>query len=150
MDNDDTIRQPDSIYSDQLMEDERSDFDKELEEAIYLSMKDINDREDINAKFEEEIILKYSQETCKRKEIFKKFIFDLNKVSKVDKDIREILEIIEPIIDSYCSQTFDICSLEHEMHKKIFHLLTKIRTDKQAIELLKTIILSDEYSSISF
>lgn len=143
----DNIRPPDEVRKERLMEDTRSDFQKEIDEAMYLSMQEMKQVQDINEQYEEEIMKQYNEETIRRKEIFTKFLLDLNRLNKIDKEVREIYEIVEPIIDSYCLQYIQICELDSETYEKIFKLLGKIRTDKNAIEILKTIILKDEFSS---
>ena len=142
--NDDNIRPPDDVVSEQLLEDTRSNFEKEIDEALYLSFQDMREKEDLSRKYEEQILKDYNEETFKRKQIFEKFLFDLNKISKIDKEIREIYDIIEPIIESYCSQFINKCEFDIETYEKIFKLLGKIRTDKAAVEFLKTVILKDE------
>lgn len=146
-DNEDNIRPPDAIVSDQLLEDTRSDYEKQIEEALMLSLDEIRDKHNLNRKYEEQLLNEYNEETDKRKKIFEKFLFDLHKVSKIDKEIRDIYDIIEPIIESYCNQYIHICELDVEMYEKIFKLLGKVRTDKVAIETLKTIIVIDEFLS---
>jgi len=146
-DNEDNIRPPDDIISEQLLEDTRSEYEKQIDEAIYLSYKDIREKEDLSRKYEEQILNDFNEETNKRKQTFEKFLFDLNKVGKIDKEIREMYEIIEPIIDSYCNQYINKCELDVETYEKIFKLLGKVRTDKFAVETLKTIIVIDEFSS---
>ncbi len=146
-DNEDNIRPPDNVVSEQLLEDTRSDFEKQIDEAIYLSYQDIREKELLSRKYEKQILKDYSEESNKRKQTFEKFLFDLNKVGKIDKEVREIYDIIEPIVESYCSQYINKCELDIETYEKIFKLLGKIRTDKTAVEFLKTIILKDEFSS---
>jgi hypothetical protein len=142
-DNEDNIRPPDDVVSDQLLEDTRSDYEKQIEEAIYLSCQDFREKEILSRKYEAQLIKDYNEETNKRKQIFEKFLFDLNKVGKIDKEIREIYDIIDPIIESYCSQYINSCELDVETYEKIFKLLSKVRTDKGAVETLKTILVKD-------
>lgn len=137
----DNIRPPDEVRSERLLEDTRSDFEKEIDEAIYLSYQETKNQDEINRKYEEQILQEYNNEVNRRKEIFTKFIFDLNRLIKIDKDVKEIYDIIEPIIDSYCLQYFQECELDEITYEKIFKLLSKIRTDKSAVEILKTIII---------
>lgn len=144
MDNEDNIRLPDEIISDRLLEDTRNDYEKELDEAINLSYQELLEKQDLSRKYEEQIIKDYNEETLKRKTNFEKLLLDLNKLSKLDKEVREIYNIIDPIIECYCSQYINICILDVETHETIFKLLSKIRTDKNAVELLKTIIILNE------
>lgn len=146
-DNEDNIRPPDEVISEQLLEDTRSEYEKQIDEAIYLSCQEMREKEILTRKYEEQLLKEYNEETNKRKQTFEKFLFDLYKVSKVDREVREIYEIIEPIIESYCSQCINICELDLETYEKIFKLLGKVRTDKSAVELLRTIILKDEFSA---
>ncbi len=145
--NEDNIRMPDDILSEQLLEDTRSDFEKEFEEALYLSCQEIREKQELNEKYEEQVLKNYNEEINKRKQIFEKLLFDLNKVGKIDIEVRETYEIIDPIIESYCNQYIQKCDLDEKTYEKIFKLLGKIRTDKSAVELLRTIIIKDENSS---
>lgn len=139
----DNIRPPDEVKMEQLLEDTRSDFEKEIEQAIYLSFQEVRNEQEISRKYEEQLMQEYNNEVNRRKEIFTKFIFDLNRLIKIDKDIKEIYDIVEPIIDSYCLQHLEICELDEITHEKIFNLLSKIRTDKSAVEILKRIIIKE-------
>jgi len=141
-DNEYNIRLPDQVKTDQLLEDTRSDFDIQIDEAIYLSFQDFRNKQELNRKYEEKITKDYNEESNKRKQKFDKLLFDLNKVGKLDKDVREIYDIIDPIINSYCSQYINKCELDVETYEKIFKLLGNIRTDKEAVDFLKTIILN--------
>lgn len=141
---DDNIRQPDEVVRETLLEDTRSDFEKEIDEAMYLSMQEINQQQISNKQYEEQLLKDYDNETKRRAEIFKEFLFNLNKVGKFDKEIREIYNILDPIIESYCGQFIQTCELDGETYDKIFVILKKIRNDQQAFDTLKTIILREE------
>jgi hypothetical protein len=142
-DNEDNIRPPDAVVSEQLLEDNRSDFEKQLDEAMYLSMQEMTQQHVHNKQFEEQIIQDYTKETNRRKEIFKEFLFHLHKTSKFDKEVGEIYDIIEPIIESYCGQFIETCELDEETYDKIFKILKKIRNNQQSLDTLKTIILKE-------
>jgi hypothetical protein len=142
-DTEDNIRHPDEVKREQLLQDTRSVFQKEMDEAIYLSFQEVKNQQEISRKYEEQLIQEYNSEVNRRKEIFTKFIFDLNRLIKIDKDVKEIYYIIEPIIDSYCLQYLQVCELDEITYEKIFNLLSKIRTDKSAVEILKIIIIKD-------
>jgi len=144
MDNsEDNIRPPDAVVSEQLMEDDRSEFQKQMDEAMYLSMQEMNQQRDINRQYEEQLLKEYTEETKRRTEIFKDFLFNLKKIGRFDKEIREIYEILDPIIESYCGQYIQTCELDKESYDKIFNTLKKIRINQLALETLKTIILSE-------
>lgn len=140
----DEIRAPDEVITEQLMSDNRSEFEKQMDEAMYLSLQEMKAKEEFNQKYEDELIKDYLNETARRKEQFANFLFDINKLIKFDKEVREIYEIIEPIIDSYCGQVIKVCELDEETYKKIFGLLGKIRVNKVGLDILKTIIIIDE------
>lgn len=145
MDNfqEDNIRQPDKVIREQLVEDNRSEFEKQIEEATYLSMLEIHEKENINRKYEEDLLKEYSNESNRRKEIFREFLFNINKISKFDNEIKDIYEIIEPIIDLYIGQVIQVCELDKKTYDKIFGTLRKIRNNQVAFDTLKLIILSE-------
>ena len=135
-----TVRAPDKVKKDQLFEDNRSEFEKQTDEALYLSLQELKEQQEVHQHYEDEILNEYLCETKKRKEIFRELLFDMNKLSRFDKDIKEIYEIIEPIIDTYCGQFINFCELDEETYDKIFTVLGTIRTNKKNIETLQTII----------
>jgi hypothetical protein len=142
-DTEDNIRPPDEVKVEQLLEDTRSDFEKEIEQAIYLSFQEVRNQEEISRKYEEQILKEYNEESNRRKDIFRDLLLSLNKISRFDKEVREIYEIIDPIIDSYCSQYIEICELDEKTYDKIFELLKKIRNNQSAFNLLKEIIIKE-------
>jgi len=138
---DDNIRAPDKTKVERLMEDSRSEYEKQIDEALYLSIQDFKQQEQIYKKYEDEILNDHNKITNERKEQFKGFLFDLNKLIRLDKEIKEIYEIIEPIIDAYCQQYIKECQLDSITYNKIFKIIGNIRTNKNAIELLKKILI---------
>jgi hypothetical protein len=141
---DNNIRPPDRVVTEQLIEDDSSDFDKQIDEAKYLSIKEMTNLQIINQQYEDQILKDYKDETNKRIELFKDFLLNLNKISKFDKEVREIYDILDPIIDSYCGQYFEFCNLDSETYNKIFNILYKIRNNKFVLDKLKTIILIEK------
>jgi CHASE3 domain sensor protein len=139
---DEEIRLPDEVKRERLVQDNRSEFDKQMDEALYLSLQEIKQQEEISQNYEEEIIKNFYNELQKRKDSFGNLLMDLNKLIKFDKDIKEIYEIIEPIIDSYCNQYIEVVELDSITYEKIFKVIGTVRTDKKNIKLLKTILLS--------
>jgi hypothetical protein len=137
----DNIRAPDEVVRETLLEDTRSDFEKQLDEAMYLSMYEINQQRDIYDEYEKKLIEDHKFETDSRNEIFKDFMFNINKIGKFDKEVREIYEILDPIIESYCKQYIQTCELDVETYDKIFNTLKKIRNNQQVLDILKTILL---------
>lgn len=141
-DNTDEIRQPDEVIRERLVEDTRCDFQKQMDEALYLSMQEVINQEKINKSYEDEIVNNYLKETTERREKFGKLLMDMNKLIRLDAKIKEIYEIIEPVIFTYCEQHIEIWETDEETYEKIFKNLSTIRTDKTAVELLKRIIIN--------
>ena len=120
---DNNIRAPDSVKVDRLMEDTRSEYDKQIDQAMYLSIQEFKKLEEINEKYEEEIINEHIKLINERKEMFRGFLFDLNKLIRHDKDIKEIYEIIEPIIDSYCVNYINQFEIDTLTYDRIFKII---------------------------
>jgi hypothetical protein len=144
--NDDSndIRAPDKIKKEQLLQDNRSEYEKQMDKAMYLSIQEFKKLEEINQKYEEEIINEHIKLINERKDMFRGFLFDLNKLIRFDKDLKEIYEIIEPIIDSYCAQYINEYEIDNVTYDRIFKVIGNIRTNKNAIELLKKILIKSE------
>ena len=136
-------RAPDKVIKERLFDDDRSDFEKQTDEALYLSLQELKEQDEINSIYEDDIINTYTNETRKRRELFRELLFDLNKLTKFDKDIKEIYEIIEPIIDTYCGQFINFCELDEETYDNIFKIVGTVRTNKKNIEALKTILIKN-------
>jgi hypothetical protein len=136
----DDIRSPDIVKKEQLLHDNRSDFDKQIDEALYQSIKLYETEIQKYEELEKQIIQEQNLEIQKRKELVKPILFELNRIKKYDVKMNEIYELIEPIIDSYCGLTIDKCELDKETHSTIFNGLTKTRIN---VEVLKSIIKSE-------
>ena len=143
-DNNDNVRAPDNTKKEQLLQDNRSEYDKQMDEAMYLSIQEFKKQEEINQKYEEEVINEHIKIINERKDLFRGFLFDLNKLIRFDKDMKEIYEIIEPIIDSYCAQYMKQCELDPITYDRIFKVIGNVRTDKNAMDLLKKILVKSE------
>jgi hypothetical protein len=142
-DNDNNVRPPDLVKNEQLLQDTRSEYEKQIDEAMYLSIQDFKKQEEINEKYEEQIINEHNRIISERKELFREILFDLNKLIRFDKDIKEIYEIIEPIIDYYCAQYINQYEIDSETYDRIFKVIGNIRTNKNNIELLKKLIIKN-------
>ena len=105
-------------------------------------MQEVINQEKINKSYEDEIVNNYLKETTERREKFGKLLMDMNKLIRLDAKIKEIYEIIEPVIFTYCEQHIEIWETDEETYEKIFKNLSTIRTDKTAVELLKRIIIN--------
>ena len=143
--NDDNVRAPDKENVERLMEDTRSEYEKQIDEALYLSIQDFKQQEQIYKQYEDGIVNEHIKITNERKEQFSGFLFDLHKLIRLDKEIKEIYEIIEPIIEAYCAQYIKEYELDSITHEKIFKIIGNIRTNKNAIELLNKILIKRGY-----
>jgi len=140
----DEVRPPDNVISEALQEDSRSEYQKQIDEAIYLSSMELCEQQKLQKKYEEEVIAEYYIISNERKEKFREFLFDLNKLIRFDKETKEIYEIIEPIIDAYCNQIIEFCELDSLTYDKIFKGLKGVRTNKKNIEYLQSILVRNE------
>ena len=139
----DEIRPPDKVKREKLMQDDdRSDYDREIEEVLYLSMQEAKEEEIKNHKFEEEVINSYLEKQCKRRELFRDLLVKMNKVSRFDKDVKELNEILDPIIEAYCLDYIQFYEVDKETHNKVFQVLKTIRVNKNTLDILKTIIVT--------
>ena len=140
--NEDKVRSPDKVKREKLIEDnDLEESDNELNYAINLSINEFQKQEELNKKFEDELINNYHNLIKERKEIFHPLLLELIKLSKYDIEIKEIYEIVEPIIEAYCIQYFEFTELDETTYDKIFKVLSSIRINKNSIEILKTILV---------
>lgn len=136
------IRPPDEVKKERLCQDNRNNFEKEMEEMEEAIKCSLQEHEEISKNYEDKLINEYLLETNKRRDTFKSILFDLSKLIKYDQNIKEIYEIIEPIIDAYCNQYIQNYEIDEITYNRIFKVIGTIRTDKKNIELLKTIFIS--------
>ena len=137
------VRAPDKTKTEKLLQDTRSEYEKQIDEAMYLSIQDFKKQQEINENYENTIINEHNKITNERKELFRGFLFDLNKLIRLDKEMKEIYEMIEPIIDSYCGQYISHYEIDSETYDRIFKVICNVRTNKNNIELLKKIIIKN-------
>lgn len=138
---DDNIRDPDSVINEQLLDgDNRSDYDRQIEEAIYLSLNDTYTEQERNQNYEIQLLKNYENIKMERTNIFKPLISDLTRLSKFDKEMKEIYDIIDPIIDAYCGQFIETYEIDKITFERIFGVLGTIRNSNTYIDELKKII----------
>lgn len=143
---DDNIRPADKSKTEILQEDTRSEYEKQIEEAINLSSIEYREKEKENEKFIAQTFSNFCKISREREEQFDELLFNLFKLIQIDKETREIYEIIEPIIYSYCNQSIENCELDEVTYNKIFKGLKSIRTNPKNIELLKKILICNIYN----
>jgi hypothetical protein len=112
-----------------------------MDEALYLSMQELRQKNIQNDKFEEEIMNNYISETNQRREKFSELLKNMNKLCKFDKDIKELYDFLYPIIESYCSQYILNYEVDEKTYNKVFKFLGTIRVNKNTLDILKTLII---------
>jgi hypothetical protein len=138
----DNIRQPDSIKLDRLLDESSTILteEQEISMAILASIQDCQIYQKQQDDFETNIVEKYNVTRIEREKQFQPFCNTLKKLVKYDKKIEEIFEIVNAIIESYCLGIFEHFEIDDITYEKIFKELGSVRIDKNALELLKTIV----------
>jgi len=131
------IRSPDESKIEQLIRDNRTDEEKELDEVLYQSLQDFHK---INEDYEQNIIKNFETQLNSRKTQFNDLINNLARISKYDNDVRTVFDIIEPIVESYCMSYLEVYEFDEITYNKIFKTISSIRGNKSGIESLKTIM----------
>lgn len=134
------IRRPDNVITEQISQEDISEYEKQLIEATQQSIKELEEQQNEQFNYERMLIQEHTHETKRRIEIFKEFLLRLQKISIFDQEIREIYEIIQPIIDAYCGQIINHYDLDEITYNKIFDTLRKVRYTDTGITELKKII----------
>ena len=139
--NNGNIRRPDNVITEQISQEGISEYEKQLIEATQQSIKELEEQQNEQFNYERMLIQEHTHETKRRIEIFKEFLLRLQKISSFDQEIREIYEIIQPIIDAYCGQIVNHYELDEITYNKIFNTLRNVRhTDTCITELKKNIL----------
>ena len=113
------IRPPDKVKKERLIWQE-----EEFEEDILQNMVD----------YEKEIQKYFVEEKMRRKEIFNALLFKMKKISNYDKEVEDIYNIIEPIIESYCEQVIQYYEVDKVTYERIFNIVSSIRVEKEPLE----------------
>jgi len=144
----DNVREPDKVIKDCLLGNDNDNdngnytnsYDQELNEAMELSLNEIIHINDEQSTYEKFIIENYEKILKERKATFAELTISMNRIKNFDKNILELYEIIEPIIELYCNQHIEKFTVDNLTHKKIFSDLKTLRINKKIIELLQNII----------
>jgi hypothetical protein len=133
------IRAPDIVRTEQLLPS--NNLDNDITEVLHISQEEFAKQKEMYEKYEEKIIKEFNFERNKRLEIFKEFLLRINRLGVYDVEVREIYNMIDPIIDAYCNQYIETCELDMETYTKIFTLLKKIRNTQVILPILEKIII---------
>lgn len=142
MDND-TIRPADEVRVQQLREDNRSEYDKQIDEAIQISLREMQEQQRVYMQYEKQLLEDYNKETVRRANLFKDFMFNLRRTSGLDKNIMEVLTILEPIVEGYCNQTRESFELDSNTYDLIFNNIKRIRNNQDVLDILRIIIMKE-------
>jgi hypothetical protein len=121
----------DSFYSDYQIENE---YEKAIEESLLEAEK--FDLEQINLLSQINQQIKFERE-----QQFSNIYMLLHKVAKIDKNTKDIFEMIEPIIKNYIDGVIQKCELDKETHTIVFKILNSLRLTKLDKELLEKILI---------
>ena len=86
------IRPPDQSKRETLLQDNRSDFEKQLDEALYQSLQLYQDEVQKHEDLEQKFIQQQRQEIEKRKNLVRPILFELNRIRKYDVKIEPGIE----------------------------------------------------------
>jgi hypothetical protein len=117
------IRPPDKVKRERLIQPDPWDGE-EFEEDILQNMLD----------YKKEIQKFFTEEKDCRKKIFNSLLFKMKQLSNYDKEVEEIYNIIEPIIESYCEQVIQYYEVDKITYERIFNILSTIRINKEPLE----------------
>jgi seryl-tRNA(Sec) selenium transferase len=131
------IRPPDISKKETLLQNNINEYDKDFSEALYQSLKLYQNEVQKYEDLEKKLLEQQQQEIQKRKDLVKPILFEFNRIKNYDKQLNELFQIIEPILDSYCNLVFENCILDKQTYYYIFNGLTKTRIN---IDILMSII----------
>jgi hypothetical protein len=138
------IRVPDEILREKLLDNNSNisePCDDELNQAINLSSEEYRDFLKKMYDNEKELMENIEKDKKKRSEICEPILFELKKLSRFDNNIKNMYDILEPILDGYINLLVDKYDFDIDTHKMIFDILSTLRIKRENIEFLKTIIL---------
>ena len=116
------IRSPDKVIKERLIWKEE-EFE-EFEEDILQNMVD----------YEKEIQKYFVEEKMRRKDTFNELLFKMKKISNYDKEVEEIYNIIETIIESYCEQVIQYYEVDNVSYERIFSIISSIMVNGEPLK----------------
>lgn len=157
---DDFIEEDINLLEDNLIQDsninlfQRTVFDninmnintlnkEEVNNVFEESKKDFEEKIKREYEYEKQIMQHYFDTVEKNKAKFQPLINDLIRLSKFDTEIKEIYDILEYVIESYCAQVMPYVEFDIETYNRMFKILGSIRSDKKCIEELKNVIICE-------
>lgn len=147
----DYIRPPDSIKKERLLDENLYDdylfndtsYNTYMNNVYEESKKEYENRIQLEQEYEKHVIQDYLNTVEKNKARFQPLLNDIKRLSKFDTEVKEIYDIIEPIIQSHCANLLSVVEFEHITYNRIYKVLGSIRTDKKCIEELQKVIIRE-------
>lgn len=135
--NQDIIRSPDESKREILINNNKlMNEDEELNSVLLQSLQEEEEFCDMQ-------INNMIEQVKNRTKLFEHFVFTIKRIGVFDKNIQEIYELIEYVIDSYCCGNIENYKYDKITYNKIFETLSKIRFSEFEINLLKSVILQE-------
>jgi hypothetical protein len=131
--NDEFVRPPDQIKRERLIPTFLSQEELDIQNAIKMS-------NELAEKYDNEQMDKLMNKIRERDVQFRNIKFTFTRISKVDKEVFEIYEIIEDIINSYISNDIDFYVWDNETHGRIFKVIKNMRFNKEELKILTDVM----------
>ena len=143
-DENEIIRSPDEVIVEQLIEPMEQTVplseEEETNMAILNSIQDFKVTQKEQDEYEKLVLNDFQKMKEEREQKVKSVIITLKKLAKFDKQLAEILDLVDGIISAYCLGYVDQYELDTITYDKIFNELSTIRIDKKEIESFKEIL----------
>ena len=142
-DDNEQIRPPDAVERVQLIDDNVDNAPTEeqlISQAILNSIQDFKKVQKEQDDYEDSILKQYAETRLERERMFKDLILALKKIATYDKNVADVLGLVENIVEGYCLAYMECCELDNETTSKIFVELSKLRVNAKSVELLRCII----------
>jgi len=113
---------------------------KDIETALLQSMIDHENKLKEEQQKENEIRERRIEALSK----FENIRQQMSRVAKIDKDIRELNDLLWPMIETYCEDTRLTSSLDEDTYKMIMKDLKSICLRKEDIELVESLFVTKQ------
>ena len=131
---DEYIRPADNIVRERLIDTSLSDVEDEMNFALNESLKDFEQTE-------ESIFTSYNTELNKRQLETESIIMKLKKLSVYDDTVKDMLNVMEPIIELYCNQYINSYEFDKETYEFILNNIKKIRFSQEEKQVIENIFM---------
>ena len=139
-DDDEYIRPPDEVKRERLVDLDNEAWGAQYREEFELA-EAIRISNELAEKDDNERMEQYMNEINERREKFKNIHFIFKRVSKYDKDVYDIYEIVNDVIESYIVGVIQSYELDKETYDRIFNVIEKMRFSESERQVLKSILI---------